>query len=220
MATRKRTPSRRSSPRKPSQPKKKPSRAPLSARTKAGAGQKRVSGKPARKTRRTAARMGKAPAPARGQRAGVKQAHPARGAIRVDKTELTEPTGTTPRAVRRSRLVSGATADMYIASQRPSLQPILERLRALILEHAPQLTETIQWGQPTYSHEQVGNVLGLMAFQGHVNLVFFHGTHLTDADGRLTGTGKGMRHASFHPLDDVRDERVVPLIREAVADLR
>ena len=55
---------------------------------------------------------------------------------------------------------------------------MLARLRALILEAAPNMQEEWKWDTPVWSHN--GDVVAAGAFQDHVKLNFFHGAMLED----------------------------------------
>ncbi len=55
----------------------------------------------------------------------------------------------------------GATADEYIAKQKPDQQAILKELRSLVTKAAPQLSEQIKYGFPWYVGKE--NVCVIMA---------------------------------------------------------
>ncbi len=59
--------------------------------------------------------------------------------------------------------------DQYIAGFPPEVQPILEQMRAIIRETAPDAQECISWQMPTY--KQKGNVVH---FAGHTHHVGFY----------------------------------------------
>lgn len=56
----------------------------------------------------------------------------------------------------------------YIRSEPASVQKVLKQLRTLIAKAAPQATEKLAWGMPTF-HQQ-GNLIHFAAFKGHVSL--------------------------------------------------
>jgi len=55
---------------------------------------------------------------------------------------------------------------------------MLARLRNLILEAAPELTEEWKWETPVWSYK--GNVVAAGAFKDHLKLNFFKGASLKD----------------------------------------
>lgn len=55
---------------------------------------------------------------------------------------------------------------------------MLARLRTLILEAVPGITEEWKWDTPVWSSN--GDVLAFGAFQDHIKLNFFHGVLLED----------------------------------------
>ena len=107
------------------------------------------------------------------------------------------------------------TVDSYLAELEPAKREIAETLRKPILTADPKLQESIKWGNPIY--EKRGRVCYLADMGGYVNLGFFQGASLTDPEGRIAGTGKGMRHIKVRSLDDVDAERFASWVREAVA---
>jgi hypothetical protein len=97
----------------------------------------------------------------------------------------------------------GAPVEGFFAKQPPHLRPILDQLRAMIAEAAPEATATTKWGMPFYS---VGPnvVCALAAFKAHVNLILPGppGTY-ADPDGLLEGDGKTGKHLKLRSTDDV-----------------
>ena len=95
----------------------------------------------------------------------------------------------------------GAPVDGFFAKQPPHLRPILDQLRAMIAEAAPEATATTKWGMPFYS---VGpnTLCALAAFKAHVNLILPGppGTY-ADPDGLLEGDGKTGKHLKLRSPD-------------------
>jgi hypothetical protein len=94
---------------------------------------------------------------------------------------------------------------------------LLARLRKLILEAAPELTEEWKWDTPVWSYQ--GNVVAGGAFKDHVKLNFFKGASLKDSHG-LFNTGldaKATRGIDFHEGDKIDEAALKDLVREAVA---
>ena len=57
-------------------------------------------------------------------------------------------------------------------------------------------------------------------FKAHVNVGFFLGASLPDADGLLEGTGKFMRHVKLRPDRPVDAAALTKLIERAYADMK
>lgn len=58
------------------------------------------------------------------------------------------------------------------------------------------------------------------AFRAHVNVGFFRGAEIADAEGLLEGTGKFMRHVKLRPEREVDATALRRLIETAYADMR
>ncbi len=113
------------------------------------------------------------------------------------------------------RSPSREAVDEYVSRVDPARREVVEVLRRLVLEQAPNASETIKWGQPCYSKN--GNLCYIAADVDHVKLGFFRGGDLPDPGGLLEGTGKKMRHVKVRSLDDIPEEGLSSLIREAVS---
>jgi hypothetical protein len=97
----------------------------------------------------------------------------------------------------------GAPVDGFFARQPPTLRPILDELRKLVDETAPEASSELKWGMPFYSIG--GNVLCAVAgFKAHVNLILPGppGTY-ADPDGRLEGEGKTGKHLKLRAGEDL-----------------
>jgi hypothetical protein len=94
---------------------------------------------------------------------------------------------------------------------------LLARLRKLILEGAPDLTEEWKWNTAVWTSN--GLVCAAGAFKDHVKLNFFKGASLKDPK-RLFNSGldaKATRAIDFFEHDMVNEPVLKALIREAVA---
>ncbi len=92
----------------------------------------------------------------------------------------------------------------------------LARLRKLVLEAAPGITEEWKWDTPVWSSN--GNVLAAGAFQDHIKLNFFHGALLEDH--RLFNAGldaKLTRAIDIFEGDKIDEASLKDLVRAAVA---
>ena len=94
---------------------------------------------------------------------------------------------------------------------------MLARLRKLILEAAPDITEEWKWDTPVWS--QKGNVLAVGAFKDHIKLNFFKGASLKDPKGLFNAglDAKATRAIDYYEGDRVDESALQDLIRGAVA---
>jgi hypothetical protein len=97
----------------------------------------------------------------------------------------------------------GAPVDGFFAKQPPQLRPILDQLRQMVEEVAPDASSSIKWGMPFFA---VGDnlVCAMAGFKAHANLILPGppGTY-PDPDGRLEGDGKTGKHLKLRTLDDL-----------------
>ena len=94
---------------------------------------------------------------------------------------------------------------------------MLARLRKLILEAAPDLTEEWKWDTAVWT--QNGLVCSAGAFKDHLKLNFFKGASLKDPQ-RLFNAGleaKATRAIDFGEGDNINEPALKELIRAAVA---
>src|SRR3990172_7378183 len=94
---------------------------------------------------------------------------------------------------------------------------MLARLRKLILEDAPGITEEWKWGTAVWSHK--GNVVAVGAFKDHLKINFFKGASLKDPKGLFNAglEAKATRAIDFSEGDDIDEPALKDLIRAAVA---
>ena len=138
------------------------------------------------------------------------------------KTAPKKPAAKAPRAPMKfgARKDLGAPVEGFFAKQPPHLRPILDQLRAMIAEAAPEAAATTKWGMPFYS---IGpnTLCALAAFKAHVNLILPGppGTY-PDPDGLLEGDGKTGKHLKLHSPDAVPGAAVRGWLRTAAARAR
>lgn len=115
----------------------------------------------------------------------------------------------------------GMTPSQLITNQIAELADwrgkMLARLRKLILEAAPDITEEWKWDTPVWSHK--GNVVAGGVFKDHVKLNFFKGASLKDPKGLFNAglDAKATRAIDFSEGDDIDVSALKDLIRAAVA---
>ena len=93
----------------------------------------------------------------------------------------------------------------------------LARLRKLIHEASPEITEDWKWDTPVFAHK--GNVVAIGAFKDHIKLNFFKGAALADPK-KLFNSGleaKASRSIDLSEDSKIDETALKDLIRAAVA---
>ena len=93
---------------------------------------------------------------------------------------------------------------------------MLARLRKLILEAAPDLTEEWKWDTPVWSYK--GNVVAGGVFKDHVKLNFFKGASLDDPSGLFNAglEAKATRAIDIAEGEEIDEAALKDLVRTAV----
>ena len=113
------------------------------------------------------------------------------------------------------------TASQHITKQIAELTDwrgkTLARLRKLIMDTSPELTEEWKWGIPVWSHK--GNVIAIGAFKDHLKINFFKGASLKDPKGLFNAglDAKATRAIDLSEGDKIDESALKELIRAAVA---
>jgi hypothetical protein len=97
----------------------------------------------------------------------------------------------------------GASIDGFFAKQPASTRPILEALRKLVEEIAPDAQSSLKWGMPSYSID--GKMMcALGGHKAHVNLILSGPPDaFDDPKGLLAGDGKTGRHLKLTKLEEL-----------------
>src|SRR4030095_4425073 len=90
------------------------------------------------------------------------------------------------RAMKMKRY---ATFDEYYADQAPKNRSIIRALRKFVKREAPQLQESVKWGNGCWLKGKVP-VTYVYSAPDHVQFGFFSGARLKDPKGLLRGEGK------------------------------
>jgi hypothetical protein len=93
---------------------------------------------------------------------------------------------------------------------------MLARLRRLILEAAPDVTEEWKWGSAVWS--RTGMVCSAAAFKDHVKLNFFKGASIEDPKGLFNArvNANATRAIDFSQGEKIDESALKDLIRAAV----
>ncbi|MFL6845081.1 MAG: YdeI/OmpD-associated family protein [Allosphingosinicella sp.] len=103
--------------------------------------------------------------------------------------------------------------DDYIARKADFARPILEHLRRIVHEAAPEVEETIKWSMPHFTYK--GRLFaGMAAFKGHATFGLWQGGTMPGAE--RDAMGQFGRLASVDDLPP--DEELKAIIRRAAAE--
>lgn len=118
----------------------------------------------------------------------------------------------------------GTFGDLQQMADSP-LRPIMARLREIIFELHPDAYEVVRLGDraATYGvgpRKVIDGYAYVLPYRGWVNLGFFRGASLADAQGLLEGTGAKMRHVKMRSVSDAERPEVRGLLRAALGERR
>jgi len=107
--------------------------------------------------------------------------------------------------------------DNYINGLTDWRGKMVARLRKLILEAAPELTEEWKWDTPVWSYK--GNVVAAGVFKDHVKLNFFKGASLDDPQGLFNAglDAKATRAIDLAEGEEINESALKELVRAGVA---
>ena len=108
-----------------------------------------------------------------------------------------------------------ASFDQYLASQAPRNQGVIRALRKFVKRVAPQLQESVKWGNGCWVQGKAP-VAYVYSAADHVQFGFFRGSALRDRSGLLEGTGKFVRHIKVRKRSDIDERAFEGLLRQAV----
>ncbi len=115
---------------------------------------------------------------------------------------------------------SSKLIDKQIADLKDWRGQVIARLRKIIHDADPGITEEWKWNTAVWSHD--GLVVAVGAFKGNVKMNFFQGASLPDPH-KLFNAGleaKKTRAIDFHEGDKINGPALKDLIRVAVAQNR
>jgi hypothetical protein len=95
----------------------------------------------------------------------------------------------------------------YIENAPLSQQPLLMRLRTLIHETVPDVSEAIKWGFPVFAKRK--DFAYLRVSKKHITLGFYNFDRIENAEGLLEGDGNTMRHIKIRKDSDIEPENLV-----------
>ena len=108
--------------------------------------------------------------------------------------------------------------DAYIAKSADFARPILEHLRKVVRQAAPDIEETIKWGVPYFQRN--GMVCGMAAFKQHCAFVFWNGKLVFDGND-APGKGATQAMGQFGRITRLADlpprKVIIGYVKKAVA---
>jgi hypothetical protein len=121
------------------------------------------------------------------------------------------------KADTKDTLTPSQHIDSYIKDLSDWRGKMIARLRRVILEAAPELTEEWKWDTPVWSHK--GNVVAAGVFKDHVKLNFFKGASLADPNGLFNAglDAKATRAIDIAEGGEIDEAALKDLVRTAVA---
>ena len=107
--------------------------------------------------------------------------------------------------------------DDYLRGLPAWQSQLATRIRALVHEADPSITEAWKWGTPVFAH--AGNVVAIGAFADHVKVNFFKGASLADPTGLMNAglDAKATRAIDLREGDTFDEAAFHALVKEAVA---
>ncbi|MFN0178010.1 MAG: DUF1801 domain-containing protein [Gemmatimonadales bacterium] len=109
--------------------------------------------------------------------------------------------------------------DDYLRDQSAKNQAIIRALRRFVASAAPQLVESVKWGNGCWlaGTEPVAYLYSDVAW---VQFGFFAGSSLADPDGLLEGTGSYVRHIKVRKAGDIDRQAFGALLKQAASRRR
>ena len=108
-----------------------------------------------------------------------------------------------------------ASFDEYLADQSRRNQDVIRALRTFVKRVAPQLQESVKWGNGCWIQGKAP-VAYVYSAPDHVQFGFFGGSALKDPTGLLNGNGKFVRHIKVGQRSDIDETAFGALLRQAV----
>lgn len=120
------------------------------------------------------------------------------------------------------RRAEGSELRTFLGAFSPEIARVALRVRAFVLEEAPMANEFIDAGDDVVAmsyaltDRAADAFCNVEVFVDRVQLGFQRGRELADAEKRLKGFGRAMRHLKIESLDDLREPSVGRLLRAAI----
>jgi hypothetical protein len=107
------------------------------------------------------------------------------------------------------------TVDEFVKTKvLPKFQPIVEELRTLIRQTAPELQEVMSYGIPNYRGRR--GVAVISPAKTYITLAFSRGAEFEDKYSLLEGVGKVSKNVRFRDVSDINKEALRYYIKQAL----
>ena len=113
---------------------------------------------------------------------------------------------------------SYASFALYLSDQPSKNQRKIQALRKFVKNAAPQLKETVKWGNGCWLKDTDKiPVAGVYSAEDHVQFIFMRGASLKDPHGLLQGKGKYVRHIKVHETSAIDERYFGNLLQQAIS---
>ena len=119
---------------------------------------------------------------------------------------------------------TGVFDDLVHMTEQP-LQPVIRRLREIIVEIDADACEVVRLGDRAATYglgpkKMSEGYVYLLPHASWVNLGFYKGADLKDPKNLMEGTGAKMRHVKTRSMEDADQPGIHALIKEALKERR
>jgi hypothetical protein len=115
------------------------------------------------------------------------------------------------------------TVEQFLSTYPPEVQQLAQRTRELVKAIVPDVQERVYEAYKTIGYGSGTKMDAMFCYiaplKDRINLGFYRGVVLPDADGLLEGTGKLLRHVKVRSMAEVEKPALRQLISDAVAEL-
>jgi hypothetical protein len=116
---------------------------------------------------------------------------------------------------------TAVSPEQILKDHTPQIQVIAEKLRAIVKNTVPNVTEKAYpgWHGIGYTHQQAGYFCCIFPHKDKVSLALEYGALLPDPDNLLIlppTSSKQVRYVEMHTAQDVREDEIVALLHAAI----
>jgi len=116
---------------------------------------------------------------------------------------------------KRGGMKAYASFDLYLGDQTPFHQRLIRRMRRFVARTAPELQESVKWGNGCWLLGKVP-IAYVYAAPDYLQFGFIRGASLDDPRGLLHGDGQYVRHIKVHRPADIDEAAFAALLRQAI----
>ena len=120
-----------------------------------------------------------------------------------------------PKTGGPKKMKAYATFDLYLADQTPANQKIIRALRKFVKGVAPQLEESVKWGNGCWVKGKAP-VSYVYSAPDYVQFGFIRGASLEDPQKLLEGNGQYVRHIKVRTVQGIDEAAFGALLRQAL----